>query len=127
MKTAFFLLLFCASAHAQKTIYIDAPPDAQPIKQEITAKLSQWGKVSPVAKPDQADYQLTLQQSEKLNLAIGSGDRGSVVLIDRATGQELWSESRGGAWSLRGFSNASVGRKLGADLVHFLQKQGGAQ
>lgn len=65
---------------------------------------------------------LELEQSEKLNVFSGSGDRGSVILKNRRTGEELWTESRGGGWSMRGWSNAAVGRKLGDDLINFLSK-----
>jgi hypothetical protein len=105
-----------------QSIYIDAPPDAAPIKKQIVAKLQAWGEISVVNLPEQADLILELVQSGKLNLASGSGDRGSVVLKNRRTGEELWTESRGGGWSMRGWSNAAVGRKLGDDLISFLSK-----
>jgi hypothetical protein len=104
------------------SIYIDAPPDAQPIKKEILAKLRSWGEITIVNLPEQSDLILQLDQSGKLNALSGSGNRGSVVLKNRRTGEELWAESRGGAWSMRGWSNASVGRKLGDDLIQFLVK-----
>ncbi|MDR5726978.1 MAG: hypothetical protein RB191_05870 [Terriglobia bacterium] len=106
-----------------RTIYIDAPPDAEPIKTEIVRKLHTWGEIAVVYKPEQADLILELVQSGKLNLGSGSGNRGSVVLKDRRTGEDLWSRSRGGGWSIRGFSNTVVGRKLGDDLIQFLSHQ----
>ena len=109
------------ASHAQ-SIYIDAPPDAAPIKKQILAKLQAWGEISVVNLPEQADLILELVQSGKLNVFSGSGDRGSVVLKNRRTGEELWTESRGGGWSMRGFSNAAVGRKIGGDLINFLSK-----
>ncbi len=105
-----------------KRIYVDAPPDAAPIKKQILAKLQAWGEISVVNLPEQADMILELEQSEKLNVFSGSGDRGSVILKNRRTGEELWTESRGGGWSMRGWSNAAVGRKLGDDLINFLSK-----
>ena len=51
----------------------------------------------------------------------GSGDKGAAVLKDAHTGEDLWNDSRGGGWSMRGFSNRAVGRKLGEKLVEFLQ------
>jgi hypothetical protein len=60
-------------------------------------------------------------QSGKLNVATGSGDKGAAVLKDAHTGEDLWTDSRGGSWSMRGWSNRAVGRKLGAKLVEFLQ------
>lgn len=108
------------TASRAQSIYIDAPPDAAPIKKQILAKLHAWGEISTVNLPEQADLILELQQSGKLNVGSGSGNRGSVVLKNRRTGEELWTESRGGGWSMRGFSNAAVGRKLGDDLIKFL-------
>ncbi len=105
-----------------KSIYVDAPPDAAPIKKQILAKLQAWGEISAVNLPEQADLILELVQSGKLNAFSGSGDRGSVVLKNRRTGEELWTESRGGGWSMRGWSNAAVGRKLGDDLINFLRE-----
>lgn len=105
-----------------QSIYIDAPPDAAPIKKQIREKLQAWGEISVVNLPEQADLILELVQSGKLNLGSGSGNRGSVVLKNRRTGEELWTQSRGGGWSMRGFSNAAVGRKLGDDLINFLSK-----
>jgi hypothetical protein len=103
-----------------QTIYIDTPPDAQPIKVEIVKKLQNWGEVKIVTLPEQADIILQMVQSEKLNMSTGSGNRGSVVLKNRRTGEDMWSQSRGGAWSMRGWSNAAIGKKLGDDLIKFL-------
>jgi hypothetical protein len=106
---------------AKRTLYIQATPDAQAMKEEIVKKVVAWGGVSIVTLPAQADLILDLMQSGKLNLATGSGDKGAAVLKDAHTGEDLWSDSRGGGWSMRGFSNRSIGRKLGGKLVEFLQ------
>jgi len=118
------ILLGSAMAQAPKTIYIDASPDTQPIKEQVIDKLHTWGEIEVVNLPEQADLILQLVQSEKLLVTTGSGNRGSVVLKSRRTGDDLWGQSRGGAWSMRGWSNAWVGKKLGSDLVSFLSKEG---
>lgn len=100
-----------------QSIYIDSPPDAQRIKIEIVKKLQKWGEIAVVSLPERADIILQLVQSGKLNAFTGSGDRGSVVLKNRRTGEDLWSQDRGGGWSMRGWSNAAVGRKLGDELI----------
>jgi hypothetical protein len=105
----------------KRTLYIQAPPDAQAIKQEIAKKLMAWNGVSVVTLPANADLVLEVVQSGKLNVATGSGDKGAAVLKDAHTGEDLWTDSRGGSWSMRGWSNRAVGRKLGAKLVEFLQ------
>jgi len=105
----------------KRTLYIQAPPDAQAIKEEITKKVSAWNRVAIVTKPADADFVLEVVQSGKLNVFSGSGDKGAAVLKDAHTGEDLWTDSRGGGWSMRGFSNRAVGRKLGEKLVEFLE------
>jgi hypothetical protein len=107
--------------HQKRTLYIQAPPDAQAIKEEIAKKLITWNGVSVVTLPASADLVLEVVQSGKLNVATGSGDKGAAVLKDGHTGEDLWTDSRGGGWSMRGWSNRAVGRKLGEKLVEFLQ------
>jgi len=106
---------------AKHALYIQAAPDAQAMKEEIVKKLAAWNGVSIVTLPTQADFILDLVQSGKLNVVSGSGDKGAAVLKDAHTGEDLWSDSRGGGWSVRGFSNRAIGRKLGEQLVGFLQ------
>jgi len=105
----------------KRTLYIQAPPDAQAIKEEIAKKVVEWNGVSVVTSPTNADLVLEVVQSGKLNVMTGSGDKGAAVLKDARTGEDLWTDSRGGGWSMRGWSNRSVGRKLGEKLVEFLQ------
>jgi hypothetical protein len=119
--------LFATGALAQSesatklNLYIQATPDAQAMKEEIVKKVAAWNGVSIVTLPAGADLALDLVQSGKLNLANGSGDKGAAVLKNAHTGEDLWSDSRGGGWSMRGYSNRAVGRKLGDKLVQFLQ------
>lgn len=105
----------------KRSLYIQAPPDAQAIKEEIVRKLVAWNGVSVVTLPAEADLVLEVVQSGKLNVMTGSGDKGAAVLKDAHSGEDLWTDSRGGGWSMRGWSNRAVGRKLGAKLVEFLQ------
>jgi hypothetical protein len=102
-------------------LYIHALPDSQAIKEEIVKKVTEWNGVSIVTLPSQADLTLELQQTGKLNVFTGSGDKGAAVLKDAHTGEDLWTDSRGGGWSMRGLSNRMVGRKLGDKLVEFLK------
>jgi hypothetical protein len=91
------------------------------MKEEISKKLVAWNGVTLVTLPAHADLVLEVVQSGKLNLYTGSGDKGAAVLKDAHTGEDLWTDSRGGGWSMRGWSNRAVGRKLGDKLVEFLQ------
>jgi ABC-type glycerol-3-phosphate transport system substrate-binding protein len=106
---------------AKRKLYVQAPPDAQAIKEEIVKKVTAWNGVSIVTLPEQADLVLEVVQSGKLNVMTGSGDKGAAVLRDAHTGEDLWSDSRGGGWSIRGWSNRAVGRKFGEKLVGYLQ------
>ncbi len=128
MKMLIAFLLLCvagASADAQ-TIYIDTRlPNAHPMKKELVAKLQKWGKVTIVNLPEQAELILLLDQTGRLDCSFNTacGNRGSVVLRNRLTGDELWSEEKGGAWQMSGWSAGAVGRKLGDDLVKFLKQR----
>jgi hypothetical protein len=106
----------------RRTLYIQAPPDAQAIKEEIAKKLVAWNGVVVATLPGNADLTLEVVQSGKLNVMTGSGDKGVAVLKDAHTGEDLWTKSSGGGWSMRGWSNRAVGRKLGEKLVEFLQR-----
>ena len=105
----------------KRSLYVHAPPDAQAIKEEIVKKVAAWNGISIVTLPEHADLILEIAQSGKLNVMTGSGDKGAAVLRDARTGEDLWTDSRGGGWSRRGWSNRAVGRKLGSKLVEFLQ------
>jgi hypothetical protein len=126
MKSLITFLLICvlaAGADAQ-TIYIDTRlPNAHPTKTELVAKLQKSGKVTLVNLPDQADLILILDQTERLWSGGGNGNRGRVILKDRRTGEEMWSEEKGGGWQMSGWSAGSVGRKLGDDLLKFLKQR----
>jgi hypothetical protein len=108
-------------APSKLRLYIQAPPDAQAIKEEISKKVADWNGVLVVKIPSQADLTLEVVQSGKLNLWTGAGDKGAAALKDAHTGEDLWNDSRGGSWSMRGWSNRAVGRKLGEKLVEFLK------
>ena len=125
LVVGFIAVAFLAAQEQQKrTLYIQAPPDAQAMKEEISKKVTAWNGVSLVTLPANADLVLEIVQSGKLNVATGSGDKGAAVLRDAHTGEDLWTDSRGGGWSMLGWSNRAVGRKLGEKLVEFLQVYG---
>ena len=116
-------LLGSAMAQAPKSIYIDTRlPNAHPMKKELLDKLRGWGKITVVNLPEQGDLILQLDQTERLLSGGGNGNRGRAVLKDRLTGEELWSEEKGGGWQMSGWSAGAVGGKLGSDLVKFLSK-----
>jgi hypothetical protein len=130
MKTLMAVLLLCVlSAHGKQSLYIDTHlSNSHPLKRELIEKLKQSGTVMIVTLPDKADLILDLEQTGRsLGMCAGGilfssacGHRGRVVLKSRQTGEELWSEEKGGAWQWSGWSAGTVGRKLGEDVVRFL-------
>jgi hypothetical protein len=118
---AIIFLTAQSQTQPKRTLYIQAPPDAQAMKEEIAKKLAGWNGVAVVTLPANADLILEVVQSGKLNVMTGSGDKGAAVLKDAHTGEDLWTKSSGGGWSMRGWSNRAVGRKLGDKLVEFLR------
>ena len=131
MVALLLLPVLAAGAHAQ-SIYLDTHlPTAHPMKREFLQKLHQWGNATIVNLPEQADLILQLDQTDKLgglaSVWTVRGNAGCAVLKDRRTGEELWSETKGGAWQMSGWSTAAVGKKLGDDLVKFLAKRPSGQ
>jgi hypothetical protein len=135
MKTLMaFPLLFVSMALGQQSLYINSPlPNSHPLKKELVEKLKQSGKVVIVTLSEKADLILDLEQSGRgvrscngniANVILSSacGNRGKAVLKSRQTGEELWSEEKGGPYQWSGFSAAKVGRKLGDDLIKFLSQ-----
>jgi hypothetical protein len=131
MKTVIASLLLCVlAAHGQQSLYIDTHlPNSHPLKKELADKLKQSGKVVIVTLPEKADLILDLEQTGRgVSSCSGSiffsgacGNRGRAVLKNRQTGDELWSEEKGGARQMSGWSAGMVGRKLGDDVVRFLK------
>jgi hypothetical protein len=133
MKIVFgFLLTVVLAAQGQQKLYIDTPlPNAHPLKRELVDKLQHSGKVKIVTLPEKADLILSLEQTGRgvsacsggIIFSGACGNRGRAVLKSRNTGEELWSEEKGGGWQWAGWSAAMVGRKLGDDLSKFLAEQ----
>src|ERR1035437_2280064 len=131
MKTlTAFLLLSVLAAYGQQSLYIDTTlPNAHPLKKELVDKLKQSGKVKIVTLPEKADLVLDLEETGRslgtctAGIFVDCGHRGRAVLKSHHSGEELWSEEKGGGWQWSGWSAAAVGRKLGNDLSKFLAEQ----
>jgi hypothetical protein len=89
------------------------------LKTELSGKVLQWGKLKLVSSPDEADLILKVVQTGELNLATGAGNQATVLLIDRSSGTELWSKTKGGGWAMSGFNNAWVARALAKEFIKF--------
>jgi hypothetical protein len=102
-----------------KTLCVTVPLGNEVLKTELSSKLLEWGKLRLVSSPEDADLVLKVVQTGQLNLATGAGNQATAMLIDNASGTELWSKARGGSWAMSGFSNAWVGRDLAKDFIKF--------
>ena len=89
------------------------------LKTELSGKLLEWGKLTLVSSPEEADLVLKVVQTGQLNMATGAGNQATVLLTDRSSGTELWSKTKGGSWAMSGWSNASVARALAKEFIKF--------
>ena len=129
-RTLIVFPLFVLGAQGQQNLYVDTNlPNAHPLKRELVEKLKHSGRVTIVTLPENADLILILDQTGRslgtcasIWLQSECGHRGRLVLRNRQTGEEMWSEEKGGAWQWSGWSDTKVGRKLGNDLVKFLSQ-----
>src|SRR5580658_2145483 len=110
--------LLVLAAQGQQSLYVDTNlPNAHPLKRELVEKLKQSGRVTIVTLPEKADLILILEQTGRSLGACASiwlhsecGHRGRVVLRNRQTGEEMWSEEKGGGMQWSGWSDTKVGR-----------------
>jgi hypothetical protein len=129
-RTLIVFPLFVLAAQGQQNLYVETNlPNTHPLKRELVEKLKQSGRVTIVTLPEKADLILILDQTGRSLGACASiwlhsecGHRGRVVLKNRQTGEEMWSEEKGGGWQWSGWSDTKVGRKLGDDMVKFLSQ-----
>lgn len=89
------------------------------LKTELSGKLAEWGKLTLVSSPEDADLVLKVVQTGELNLATGAGNQATALLTDRASGIELWSKTKGGSWAMTGYSNAWVAHALAKEFIKF--------
>ena len=104
-----------------KTLFIWTAAGSAVLKGELSDKLLEWGKLTLVSSPEQADLILQITQTGELNLGTGSGNQATALLKHRASGTELWSKTKGGGWAMSGWSNAWVARALAKDFIKFFE------
>jgi len=102
-----------------KTLCIVQENGSPVIKAEIEKKLLKWGQLTLVSSVYESDLLLVIAQTGQLNTMTGEGNQAAVSLKDRQSGAVLWSTTKGGSWSYRGWSNAWVGRAIGDELTRF--------
>lgn len=129
MKTAIIVAMLTISAGAQTTLFIDTRlPNQNPMVRELKQKLEDAHVATVVPLAEKAEVILLLDQTARnlgncasIWLQGSCGHRGRAVLRVRATGEELWTEERGGGWEMAGWSDAKVGKKLGVHLLAFFK------
>ena len=102
-----------------KTLCVSLISGNPVLKTELSGKLMEWGKLRLVSSPEEADLVLRVAQTGQLNLGTGEGNQATALLVDRATGTELWSKTKGGSWAMSGYSNTSVARELAKEFIKF--------
>jgi Flp pilus assembly protein TadD len=103
-----------------KTLCIVQANGSPVIMAEIQKKLLKWGQLTLVSSVNESDLVLVIAQTGQLNTVTGEGNQAAAILKDRHSGAVLWSTTKGGSWSYRGWSNAWVGRAIGDELTKFL-------
>lgn len=104
-----------------KTLCVTVPSGNEVLKTELSGKLLEWGRLRLVSSPDDADLVLEVTQTGELNLETGAGNQATAMLVDGATGVELWAKTRGGSWAMSGYSIAWVARQLAKDFIKFYE------
>ena len=102
-----------------KTLCVSVSSGNAVLKTELSGKLLEWGKLKLVSSPEEADLILKVVQTGELNLATGAGNQATVLLVDRTSGTELWSKTKGGGWAMSGWNNAWVARALAKEFIKF--------
>jgi len=104
---------------AAKTLCVSISAGSPVLQTEISKKLLQWGKLILVSSPSQADLVLEVVQTGQLNLGTGAGNQAAALLRDSESGTQLWSTTKGGSWSMSGYSSAWVGRRIADEFIKF--------
>lgn len=107
-----------------KTLHVIAPEGpSQDLKAEAIKKLVKWGKLQIVSDLEKADLILKVELTRGFSQWKGKGARGAAELTDRQTSAVLWATSEGGDWSMAGYSNGKVGRKIADKFIKFYEQQ----
>jgi hypothetical protein len=99
-----------------KTLCVWVDAGSAVLKSEFSSKLQEWGKLTLVSSPSQADLVIEITQTGQLNTG---GNQATATLKDRVSGIELWSKTKGGGWSMSGWSSAGVARALASEFTKF--------
>jgi hypothetical protein len=64
---------------------------------------------------------LKVTQTSEWSLAASTASQATVLLVDRRSGTELWSKTKGGVMTMSGRSIASVAQALAKEFIKFYE------
>jgi trypsin-like peptidase len=105
---------------AAKTLCVLETAGGNPIvKVEVSKKIAQWGRLTLVSSPSEADLVLEVTQAGEYDMSRHLSSYSSAVGVLREPGSpvELWSVSKGSYWSFSGFSISKVSGQIGGAFV----------
>ncbi|MFN0107398.1 MAG: S1C family serine protease [Blastocatellia bacterium] len=107
-----------------KTICVYQPARGNPtVKAKVNERLTQWGRLTLVSSPEEADIILEVAQVGEYNMNdhLGSYSSAMAILREPGSSAELWTVSKGSYWSMSGFSIAKVSTQIGDAFVKFFE------
>lgn len=106
-----------------KTIAVVQEADGNPeLLATVQKELIKWKKYLVVTSYQDADLVLVLSPTANPNLTAGKGAKAAAFLRTR-DGTILWTDVKGGDWSMAGYSFPRVGRALVKELRKFVSKR----
>jgi hypothetical protein len=97
------------------------------LKTEIEKKILKWGRLNLVSSPEGADLILDVHQTGHLyKSGPQESNQAAAILKSREFNAELWSITKGGVLSLRGYSISWVGQAIADELIKFFTQATGA-
>jgi hypothetical protein len=88
-----------------KTICIYQTPKGSPtVKAKVNERITQWGRLTLVSSPDEADLILEVTQIGEYNMNdhLGTYSSAMAILRERGSDAELWTVTKGSYWSFSG-------------------------
>ena len=89
------------------------------VKIEISKKIAEWGRLTLVSSPAEADLVLEVTRVGEYDMSHHLSSYSSAVGVLRESGSavELWSVSKGSYWSFSSFSISKVSSQIGSAFV----------
>lgn len=93
------------------------------VKIEVSKKIAEWGRLTLVSSPSEADLVLEVTQVGEYDMSKHLSSYSSAVGVLREPGSavELWSVTKGSYWSFSGFSISKVSGQIGSAFVKWFE------